>query len=141
MSKLKLYFGCALTHTSVEYRQFIQDLRQSLKADFDVLEFLSDPLDMQLNDMSIIHQIYEHDVNCVKSCDIMIAECSYASTGLGFELGLAIERDKPVLAIAGKDVYVTRLVQGVTHPKFSFRRYGSTEEVTELIKEFVAKSF
>jgi nucleoside 2-deoxyribosyltransferase len=115
----------------------IHELRESLKNDYDVLEFHSDPLNYNPDDLSAIHELYEHDLNCVKSCDFMIAECSCTSTGLGFEIGVAVENDKPILAIAQEGVRVTRMVQGITHPKFSFLRYVDGAQVPGLVRDFV----
>ncbi|UCH04498.1 MAG: nucleoside 2-deoxyribosyltransferase [Candidatus Thorarchaeota archaeon] len=42
-------------------------------------------------------EIYRRDVHNVRSCDLLIAEVSNASHGVGMEIMLAIELNKPVL--------------------------------------------
>src|SRR5438067_586788 len=118
----KIYVGCSLTHAPEEFKQGIIALKQQLSKQHIILEFLG-----LVNGTS--EEVFEHDTNCVKQCDLFIAECSHPSIGLGYELGTALALDKPVLAVAHKDAKVTRLVLGVTHPKYTFRRYDDMEEI------------
>lgn len=46
--------------------------------------------------------IYERDVNWLESCDMVIAECSNASLGVGYELAYAEAHDIPVFAFYNK---------------------------------------
>lgn len=128
MKKKKLYVGCAINNLSPEnkvtFLKQIADLKDSLRGHFEVLDFVGDS-------SAPIEVIYTHDIhNCVGQADCMLAICDHPSTGLGYELGTALEKhDIPVLAVAHVDSSVTRLVQGITGRKFKFARYEDFGEV------------
>lgn len=134
MKKKKLYVGCAINNLSPEnkvtFLKQIADLKDSLRDHFEVLDFVGDS-------SAPIEVIYTHDIhNCVGQADCMLAICDHPSTGLGYELGTALEKhDIPVLAVAHKDSSVTRLVQGITGRKFKFARYEDFREVAALTIE------
>jgi len=67
--------------------------------------------------------------------NLFLVECTHTSTGLGYELGTALAMNKPILAVAHKDAKVTRLVLGVTHRKYTFRRYDEMEDVVTIVDE------
>ena len=135
-NKKKLYVGCAINNLSPEdKRRFlgqIASLKDSLRNHFEVLDFVGDA-------SAPVEAIYTHDIhNCVGQADCMLAICDHPSTGMGYELGTAIEKhDIPVLAVAHKDSSVTRLLQGVTSKKFKFQRYGDWSEIAPLTIGFL----
>ncbi len=127
--KIKIYIGCSLTHAPADFRKAVEDLKKSLRPQYEVFDFLG-------LEKGSVQEVYQWDIKkCVASCDLFVAICDHASLGLGYELGAAIEAfNKPVLAIAHRDAYVTRLVQGIDSPKFSFERYTDLSEIEALIK-------
>lgn len=143
LKALKIYFGCSLTHAPEEYRQSILALRKSLSEKYQVLEFFSNPADMQQNQQSLEYcqQIYTHDRNCVLECDIFVAEVSLPSIGLGMELGFAVENNKPILAILQKPYKTSRMIRGIKSEKFNFFQYSENQEVLEEVEKLVTKYF
>lgn len=141
MSKLKIYLGCALTHTPLEFREQIITLRERIKEKYILIEFFSDPKNIgeQSSEIEYCQQIYEFDKNCVESCDIMLAEVSYPSLGEGMELAFAVTNNKPILAVARQNASVSRMIMGITHPKFEFYRYHSNKEIIALLDLFIKK--
>ncbi|HEV8677507.1 MAG TPA: hypothetical protein VN701_01610 [Candidatus Paceibacterota bacterium] len=118
--KLRLYVGCALTEAPPEFRERVEELKALLRPRYDVLEFLGlmagTPAD-----------VYETDIQAnVCTADVMLAICDYPSTGLGFELAVAVrERRIPVLAVAHEKKRITRLVLGLPehHGNAGFKTY------------------
>ncbi len=129
-SKIKIYIGCSLTHAPADFRNAVEELKKSLRPQYEVFDFLG-------LEKGTLQEVYQWDIKkCVAYCDLFVAICDHASLGLGYELGAAVETfDKPVLAIANKNAYVTRLVQGIDSPKFSFTRYNDLSEIEGLIHE------
>ncbi len=131
---MKLYVGCALNYAPEEFRQRVEALKNILRKDYDVLEFVGlvkgTPRD-----------VYVHDIHeCVGECDAFVAICDYPSIGLGYELGAAIEKfRKPTLALAKEDVKVTRMLQGIEEPYYTFMRYNNDAEIPTLVKDFLEK--
>jgi hypothetical protein len=90
--------------------------------------------------------VYEHDIHeCVRNADLIIAECSFPSLGLGWELGTAVEKyRKPVLAVAKEGTKVTRLVTGAQserNPDYQFELYRSVEDLLSIAVTMVMSIF
>jgi hypothetical protein len=126
--KKKVYIGCALTHASEDFRKAIVELKENLRKDFDVLDFIG-------LENGTAKDVYEHDLNCVRTSNLFVADCTYPSIGLGIEIGAAIEDNKQTLIVVHKDAHVTRMILGITAPTVSFRRYNDYAEVLEFIRE------
>jgi nucleoside 2-deoxyribosyltransferase len=140
MPKPKIYLGCALTNAPLEFREQIMLLRERIKEKYELIEFFSDPASVgdQSTELEYCQKIYEFDKKCVESCDIMLAEVSYPSLGEGMELAFAVTKNKPILAVAGQDANVSRMIMGITAPKFEFHRYSKTEDLIYLLNRFVS---
>ncbi len=126
--KKKIYVGCALTHAPEKFRKDVILLKEELRKHYDVLDFVG------LKGLTP-RKVYKHDTSCVRSCDLFVSICDYPSLGLGFELGLAVEIGKPILAFAHVDSKVSRLVLGVNAKKYKFIRYKTFEEIAKFIKK------
>jgi len=131
ISQKKIYIWCALTHASPEFREEIALFKDSLRTEFDILDFTW-VVDGWVKSAT---EIYEHDRWCVIDCDIFVAECSYPSTGLGYEIATAVEHHKNILLIAREDVVVTRMILGIPPEKAVFLRYESLEQVNAYIRQ------
>ena len=121
---MKIYIGCSLTHSPESYKNDIVELKNILKKNYEILDFVW-LIDWTPND------VYKWDTNCVKSCDLIIADCSYPSIGLWYEIWLGNNINKPIIAIAKMDAKVTRLVQWINTKNYTFIRYN--QQVTEII--------
>ena len=139
----KIYLGCALSSASQEFKEQISEFRNALKEDFEILEFLSDPLKIaeQSTDLELCQQIYEHDRNCVLACDLMIAEVSYPSLGEGMELAFAVQNKKPIIAIANHNANVSRMILGINDTHFEIIRYNDIFETISEIKQKIKDIF
>lgn len=127
----KIYIGCCLTHASDEFKLEVAELKKLLRPKYEIMEFLG-VADGEPED------VYRHDIGQVKTCDLLLAECSQPSTGLGFEIATALHYKKPVLAVAKTEAKVSRLILGITSTLFSFIRYNSLEEIADGIEKKLA---
>ncbi|HCC06200.1 TPA: hypothetical protein DEP94_02500 [Candidatus Nomurabacteria bacterium] len=131
---MKIYVGCALTHASEEFKRAVDILKIALREDghfvFDFLGLVA----------GTAEDVYVWDIhNCVAKCDVFIALVDHPSTGLGYELSTAVEKNgKPTLALAQTNALVTRLVLGINEPCYTFARYETLEEIPLLVKQFIA---
>jgi 2'-deoxynucleoside 5'-phosphate N-hydrolase len=130
---MKIYVAAALTHAPEEFKQRIEDLKKLLRRRHEVLEF-----------MGLIkgtaQDVYRHDIDCVKNCDVLLADCSYPALGLGFEIATALQLNKTVLAISYVDAKVTRLILGIDHPNFRFVKYDTIDEISDQVQDRVKKN-
>jgi 2'-deoxynucleoside 5'-phosphate N-hydrolase len=74
-------------------------------------------------------KIYNHTLDCVEQCDVFVGECSHPSTGLGYEIALAVQKNKKILLIAHQDAKVTRMILGIPPEKAVFLRYQELKEI------------
>jgi len=134
MQITKIYIGCSLTHAPAEFKTAVEAVKADLANDYEILEFLG-------LEKGAPADVYHWDIHqCVAGCDLFVALCDYPAIGLGYELGVAVEQlRKPVLALARQDAHVTRLVQGITAPHYTFERYDSLEEIPKLIRQKISE--
>jgi hypothetical protein len=132
---IKIYVGFSITGAPDEFIESVQRLRQKLREEHEVLEFVpvleGTPQDVYRNDIK----------ESVANCDLMVAVCDLPSTGLGFEMACAVLGDKPVLAVAHHNARMSRLIMGVDHEKYAFRRYEHLGEVVQFVREKVGQHF
>ncbi|MHB0978258.1 MAG: hypothetical protein ACYC1K_02550 [Minisyncoccota bacterium] len=134
MRKRKLYVGCALQFAPPTFVAAIQDLKIELKKHFNVLEFLF-PHPGTDEDVYVL-DIRQH----VAKCDLMLAIADYPSTGLGYEMAVAIEKyGKPVLCLASINSRPSRLIMGINRPSYEFNRYNILGDVLNLLLDFESR--
>ena len=80
--------------------------------------------------------VYERDIAWLEACDILIADASGSSFGVGFEVGYVLGRaertDQRVLLIyrADRRTAISRLIAGNGHPRCEVLKYENPEELT-----------
>ena len=136
MRKLRLYVGCALTDAPIEFREKIEKLKNMLREEYEILDFIclvnGTPTD-----------VYRWDIHkCVATCDMLVAICDYGATGLGYEMGTSVEKHgKPTLGLAHEDSKVSRITYGIDHQNYTWRRYRTLEDIVVLIREMAKQHF
>jgi hypothetical protein len=138
-SKKKLYIGCAINNLpddkKDEFLKMIAGLKKKLSKKFKILDFMG-----ALKKDASPEETYWRDIHeCVGTADIMVAICDYPSTGLGYEMAVAIEqRGIPVLALAQYSSKVSNLIPGIhgreKKKKYWFTRYRTIEQIPEIIE-------
>jgi hypothetical protein len=129
---VKLYIGCSLTQAPSGFAEAVDKVKDALRADFEVLDFLG--LEKGTAMDSYLVDIRRN----VATCDVFVAICDYPAIGLGIELGAAIEAyHKPVLALAQTGATVSRMVRAVPVPNYQFVRYDALEDVPSLVRNYI----
>jgi hypothetical protein len=82
-------------------------------------------------------EVFERDTNGVEDCDILVAEVSYPSHGVGMEIMKAQIRGKMILCLFKKGTAVSRMVLGI--PKATMIEYSSEREMNEKLAEHLKK--
>lgn len=107
---MRIYIGCGLTHVSDHHFDSYVDYIHKLAAGLLELEHVngvkyalvdSDP---QLSERPKELQAslcYAWDRGMVEECDLLVADVSFPSTGLGIELQVAESSGKPVVMLVG----------------------------------------
>nr|AIA17912.1 Unknown Function [uncultured bacterium] len=116
----KIYVGCALTDASEEFKQSVEEFKNQLRGEYEILDFVG-------LTAGTAADVYNWDIGkCVATCDAFIAVCDLPSIGLGCELNEAMRLGTPVIAIANEESKVTRLVLGMAEVQenVTFERYS-----------------
>lgn len=82
-------------------------------------------------------EIYERDIRWLKSSDVVVADVSVPSIGVGYEVGKAEEWGKRVLCLYrdGSPNRLSAMIGG--NSGITVREYGGVEEALALINEFL----
>jgi len=89
---------------------------------------------LQQYEFILPHEFNEQPFNskdAINSCDLVVAEVSYPSTGQGIELGWANMLQKPVVCIYQRDKQISSSLKIITEV---FEPYVTTEEMLRVIK-------
>ena len=126
-TKPLVYLGCALSNSPQDFKDQVEHLRGEIEPYATVLKFLG------LKHPSL-SDAFLWDLNCVRRCDLMVADMTYPSIGLGLEFGVALENRKPIIAIADDKLAPERILPfGYWDPLFFKFRYRSTEDAVQFV--------
>ncbi len=81
-------------------------------------------------------EIHDRDFQWILESDLLVAEVTIPSLGVGYEIGRAIEIGKPVLCLfkKGSDYTVSAMISGSDHLVMTY--YKDLEEVKGIFEEF-----
>ena len=81
-------------------------------------------------------EIHDRDLQWIVESDLLVAEVTVPSLGVGYEIGRAIEMGKPVLCLFQKDLEYTisAMISGSDRVEMNY--YKSLEEVKDLFDAF-----
>jgi nucleoside 2-deoxyribosyltransferase len=100
---------------------------------------LSDDVDTAESALSE-REVFERDVRWLDSADLLIAEASGSSYGVGFEVGYVLGRSEQprrrviLLYEASRTAHVSRLIAGNTHPACTTYAYRDTEDMIRFVE-------
>ncbi len=109
---------------------------------YDFKNDLYNPL--RNSDLNRLHKIFlphETDTfintkNLIKEADIVVAEVSFSSTGLGIELGWADSFGKPIICAYKRGAEVSKSLKTITE---KFIEYSTPEELIAKLSEELKK--
>ncbi len=82
--------------------------------------------------------IYDQDTAWLRECDLVIAECTCPSLGVGYELAYAEKYNKPVYIFYRPDeVQLSAMLTGDSY--FSIHPYTSKEEILTALSKILSE--
>ncbi|MBE9517496.1 MAG: nucleoside 2-deoxyribosyltransferase [Bacteroidetes bacterium] len=81
-------------------------------------------------------EIHDRDLQWIVESDMLVAEVTVPSLGVGYEIGRAIEMGKPALCLfkQGSEYTISAMIAG--SDKVEMKYYQSLEEVKDLFEAF-----
>jgi nucleoside 2-deoxyribosyltransferase len=84
--------------------------------------------------------VYARDVAWIRASDVLIAEVSVPSHGVGYEIGFALGIGKPVLALYQQGRKVSKMVSGNPDARLQVQAYHDSAEAMRVIRDFLANT-
>lgn len=137
---MNIYFACSITGGR-EFESVYQELVSKLLADGHVIPTsqLAQAEAMQGERILSPRDVYERDVKWIQDCDVLVAEVSVPSHGVGYEIAYALQLRKPVLCIYQQGRSVSKMITGNPDPAQMVTSYLTVEEAVIEIRTFLAQ--
>jgi len=81
--------------------------------------------------------VYQRDIEFLNQCDVVIAEISNPSLGVGYEICHAQQLKKSTLCLYQKDLRISWMILGNTSPFLQVAEYETPETLFLHIDEFL----
>jgi nucleoside 2-deoxyribosyltransferase len=137
---MNIYFACSITggrEFESVYQEIVAALLQDghqiptahlVESGVGALEAGIDPL-----------TVYARDVDWIRASDVLIAEVSVPSHGVGYEIGFALELGKPVLCVYQTGRKVSKMITGNPDANIQVTVYQDAADATQVIRDFLAR--
>ena len=95
---------------------------------------LADPKVLGHEKILAPEEVYRRDVNWIEHCDLLIAEVSTPSHGVGYEICYALQIGKPVFCVHRAGKPVSKMITGNSDPNITVMAYGSIDQAIEFLR-------
>lgn len=82
-------------------------------------------------------QVFERDTRGVENSDVLVADISMPSHGVGMEIVLAYTHGKRIICLFMKGAVISRMIRGI--PGAFLIEYESEKEMAERLKKLLEK--
>jgi nucleoside 2-deoxyribosyltransferase len=135
---MNIYFACSITGGR-EFEQVFQTMVVAMLADGHEVPtaHLATP---EVREMEIIvaaEDVYARDVAWIRGADVLVAEVSTPSHGVGYEIGFALGLGKPVLACHRLDRGISKMISGNPDANLTVRQYETPGQLVEIVRAFL----
>lgn len=136
-----IYFACSISGGRKDERayQYLVKVLEELgievptahiaETGIEIIDGEENPLD-----------IYQRDVNWIEESDLLVAEVSTPSHGVGYEIGYALTLGKPVLCLYKQEVVVSKMITGNPHSLLSVCVYRDLSEAELILRDYLSAS-
>ena len=126
---MKFYFAGAIRGGREKIQTFIK-INELLKEYGKILdEHVADPNVSIIEQNHSLSEIYNRDIEWIKECDIVVAEISTPSLGVGYELCYAEHLGIPTIVLYDKSVNVSAMICGNSY--FNLISYDNDNDMLE----------
>jgi 2'-deoxynucleoside 5'-phosphate N-hydrolase len=84
--------------------------------------------------------VFERDGEWLRTSDIMVAEVSTPSLGVGYEIACGLQRGIPVLCLYRQGIAVSKMITGNSSPNLQVKEYRDMSDLNRLIDQFLSAS-
>jgi len=136
---MKIYFACSITGGR-EFEGVYQSIVGALGRDgHQVLNGHLAESGIGAREAVLSPQeVYARDVAWILEANVLIAEVSVPSHGVGYEIGFALENRKPTLALFQEGRKVSKMITGNPHELLQVKSYRDADEAAQIIAKFLS---
>ncbi len=135
---MNVYFSCSITGGRNEEKVYQAMVAAMLTAGHEVpTAHLSTPEVTELEKVAEPVEIFTRDMRWLQECDVVVAEVSTPSHGVGYEVALGLTMQKPVLCCYQRGKRVSKIITGNTNPTLRVVEYGSEDEAVQAVLQFL----
>jgi nucleoside 2-deoxyribosyltransferase len=137
---MNIYFACSIT-AGREYESVYQAIVRALTEDRHVVPtaHLAESGVTGREAILAPGEVYARDIAWIRSCDVLIAEVSMPSHGVGYEIGFSLGLGKPVLALYQEGRKISKMISGNPDLNLSISAYETPEDAIVQTREFLNK--
>lgn len=134
-SFMKIYFAGSITGGRTDRENYLEIINELKKYGEVLTEHIGNDNLTQLGEIINDKEIYQRDINWVKMCDILIAEVTCPSFGVGIEIARASQFDKRIIcfykSIEGRKL--SAMISGC--PGVQIFKYQEIKEIKEILSK------
>ena len=137
---MKIYFACSITggREDEDTYQKMVGMLLSMGIEISTAHIAKTGIE-EIDAREDPYDIYFRDVTWIEESDLLIAEVTTPSHGVGYEIGYALELNKPVLCLYQKHVIVSKMILGNPHPLLRVEPYSDLNEVEETLRKYLVE--
>ena len=136
---MKIYFACSISGGRKDEKAYQYMVQVLIEMGIDVpTAHIAETGVEEVDAREEPRDIYNRDVNWIQESDLLIAEVSTPSHGVGYEIGYALDLDKPVLCLSQKGVVVTKMITGNPNPLLTVMEYQDMAHAEEILQTYLA---
>jgi nucleoside 2-deoxyribosyltransferase len=135
---MNIYFACSITggrQDELVYQALVAALQDNghhvptaLLASSDVIP---------LEGVVLPEDVYARDTRWITECDMLLAEVSTPSHGVGYEIAYALALGKQVLCLYHQGRKVSKMILGNPHPMLTVHAYETPQQAVQLLYDYL----
>ena len=138
---MKIYFAAAISagrDYAEVYREIVRELKE---LGHEVLtEHVADPQVLSKEKDVSAREVYERDIRLLQQADLLLADISKPSTGVGYEIAYALQIGKPVISVYLKGLRMTKMITGNPDPRLTVYAYESTSQLLNELPQLLSRA-
>jgi len=135
---MNIYFACSVTGGRADepiFQQLVTALQE--QGHYVPTALLASPDVMPLEGVILPSEVYARDVDWINGCDLLLAEVSTPSHGVGYEIGYALSLRKKVLCLHRESRKVSKMILGNPDPQLTVMSYKTPEQALRLLQSYM----
>ena len=135
---MNIYFSCSITGGRQDQRIYALIVDHLLQQGHTIpTAELANPNILIVESQICAEEVFQRDIDWLDECDVVIAEVSTPSHGVGYEIAYALSKQKPVLCIYAENKRVSKMLLGNHQPGFQIHPYANPQECEQILDHFL----